>query len=187
MGTAFTMPIRESPDLQRRSGSSADEFGIELAAAVLDPAAEPLERARRSHADGRSLWQRKARSRDQLDRPLPAQTDNSDGPGSRFAQCGGGGRNIFSLLPAAGASRIVDWNTPSRPAPQPHLPRVKHALPSDLSDSPLRLVFVTLLLAAIGSTFWRPNRRVAIVRESQAQSPRSRPSSRPTITTPTPM
>ncbi len=45
MGTAFTLPIRESSshgrfDWPRLSG----EFGIEMAAAVLDPAAEPLER-----------------------------------------------------------------------------------------------------------------------------------------------
>jgi tRNA G18 (ribose-2'-O)-methylase SpoU len=48
MGTAFTLPIRESSDLRSDLVQLSGEFGIELAAAVLDPAAEPLENVRRS-------------------------------------------------------------------------------------------------------------------------------------------
>jgi tRNA G18 (ribose-2'-O)-methylase SpoU len=48
MGTAFTLPIRESSDLRSDLVQLSGEFGIELAAAVLDPAAEPLEHVRRS-------------------------------------------------------------------------------------------------------------------------------------------
>jgi tRNA G18 (ribose-2'-O)-methylase SpoU len=48
MGTAFTMPIRETPDLQSDLLRLRDEHHVELAAAILDPSAEPLENSRRS-------------------------------------------------------------------------------------------------------------------------------------------
>jgi tRNA G18 (ribose-2'-O)-methylase SpoU len=48
MGTAFTMPIRETRDLQSDLLKLRDEYQVELAAAILDPSAEPLEIARRS-------------------------------------------------------------------------------------------------------------------------------------------
>jgi tRNA G18 (ribose-2'-O)-methylase SpoU len=48
MGTAFTLPIAESPDLGSDLDRLRGEFGIELAAAILDPEAEPLESAPRS-------------------------------------------------------------------------------------------------------------------------------------------
>ena len=48
MGTAFSMPIVEARDLRSDLVRLRDEFGVELAAAVLDPGAEPLESARRS-------------------------------------------------------------------------------------------------------------------------------------------
>jgi len=47
MGTAFTMPIRETRDLQSDLQRLRDEHHVELAAAILDPSAEPLENARR--------------------------------------------------------------------------------------------------------------------------------------------
>jgi tRNA G18 (ribose-2'-O)-methylase SpoU len=43
MGTAFTLPIVESKDLDRDLTRLRDEFGFELCATVLDAAAEPLE------------------------------------------------------------------------------------------------------------------------------------------------
>ncbi len=48
MGTAFSMPIRESANLQSDLLCLRDEHHVELAAAILDPSAEPLENARRS-------------------------------------------------------------------------------------------------------------------------------------------
>jgi tRNA G18 (ribose-2'-O)-methylase SpoU len=48
MGTAFSMPILETRDLQSDLLRLRDEHHVELAAAVLDPSAEPLENARRS-------------------------------------------------------------------------------------------------------------------------------------------
>jgi tRNA G18 (ribose-2'-O)-methylase SpoU len=45
MGTAFTLPIVESADLQRDLLRLRDEFAFELCASVLDGAAEPLESA----------------------------------------------------------------------------------------------------------------------------------------------
>jgi tRNA G18 (ribose-2'-O)-methylase SpoU len=48
MGTAFTMPIRETHDLQSDLARLRDEDHVELAAAILDPNAEPLENAGRS-------------------------------------------------------------------------------------------------------------------------------------------
>jgi tRNA G18 (ribose-2'-O)-methylase SpoU len=48
MGTAFTMPIVESADLRADLLRLRRDFGIELAAAVLDSTAEPLETARRA-------------------------------------------------------------------------------------------------------------------------------------------
>ncbi len=47
MGTAFTMPIRETRDLQSDLARLRDEHHVELVAAILDPNAEPLEIARR--------------------------------------------------------------------------------------------------------------------------------------------
>jgi tRNA G18 (ribose-2'-O)-methylase SpoU len=48
MGTAFSVPIVEARDLQSELVRLRDEFGVELAAAVLDSRAEPLESAPRS-------------------------------------------------------------------------------------------------------------------------------------------
>ena len=48
MGTAFSVPIVEALDLRSDLVRLREEFGVELAAAVLDPGAEPLESARRS-------------------------------------------------------------------------------------------------------------------------------------------
>ncbi len=48
MGTAFSVPIVEARDLRSDLVRLRDEFGVELAAAVLDPRAEPLECAPRS-------------------------------------------------------------------------------------------------------------------------------------------
>lgn len=48
MGTAFAMPIRETRDLQSDLLRLRDEHHVELAAAVLDPSAEPLENPGRS-------------------------------------------------------------------------------------------------------------------------------------------
>lgn len=48
MGTAFTLPIVESADLRTDLVQLAENFDVELAAAVLDPGAEPLESARRA-------------------------------------------------------------------------------------------------------------------------------------------
>jgi tRNA G18 (ribose-2'-O)-methylase SpoU len=45
MGTAFTLPIVESADLQRDLLRLRDDFGFELCATVLDATAEPLESA----------------------------------------------------------------------------------------------------------------------------------------------
>jgi tRNA G18 (ribose-2'-O)-methylase SpoU len=47
-GTAFSVPIVQASDLRSDLIRLRDEFGVELAAAVLDPRAEPLESARRS-------------------------------------------------------------------------------------------------------------------------------------------
>ena len=46
MGTAFTVPIRETRDLQSDLLHLRDEHHVELATAVLDAGAEPLETAR---------------------------------------------------------------------------------------------------------------------------------------------
>jgi tRNA G18 (ribose-2'-O)-methylase SpoU len=48
MGTAFSLPIVETRDLRTDLRRLHDAFGVELAAAVLDPTAEPLENYRRS-------------------------------------------------------------------------------------------------------------------------------------------
>jgi len=48
MGTAFSVPIVETQDLQTDLRRLHDAFGVELAAAVLDPQAEPLECYHRS-------------------------------------------------------------------------------------------------------------------------------------------
>jgi tRNA G18 (ribose-2'-O)-methylase SpoU len=48
MGTAFSVPIVQASDLRSDLVRLRDEFGVELAAAVLDSGAEPLESAPRS-------------------------------------------------------------------------------------------------------------------------------------------
>jgi tRNA G18 (ribose-2'-O)-methylase SpoU len=48
MGTAFTVPIRETRDLQSDLLQLRDEHQVELATAVLDSAAQPLETATRA-------------------------------------------------------------------------------------------------------------------------------------------
>jgi tRNA G18 (ribose-2'-O)-methylase SpoU len=52
MGTVFSLPIVRSDDLQRDLQMLRDDFGFELIATVLDPAAEPLARAARSDRIG---------------------------------------------------------------------------------------------------------------------------------------
>jgi len=48
MGTVFSIPLVRTDSLLRDLGRLRKEWGFELAAAVLDPAAEPLEHAARS-------------------------------------------------------------------------------------------------------------------------------------------
>jgi tRNA G18 (ribose-2'-O)-methylase SpoU len=48
MGTIFTLPIYCSPDLQHDLSRLRKEWGVELAATVLDKDAEPLEKAKRA-------------------------------------------------------------------------------------------------------------------------------------------
>ena len=47
MGTIFTLPVVQSDDLLRDLRRLREEWGVKLAATVLDESAEPLERARR--------------------------------------------------------------------------------------------------------------------------------------------
>jgi len=47
MGTIFSLPVVQSDDLLRDLRRLREEWGVELAATVLDETAEPLERARR--------------------------------------------------------------------------------------------------------------------------------------------
>lgn len=47
MGTIFSLPLYRSPDLKRDLARLRDEFHVELAATLLDPAAEPLATATR--------------------------------------------------------------------------------------------------------------------------------------------
>ena len=119
MGTAFTLPIRESSDLHVRFGALQRRIRHRAGRRRAGSCGRAVGTREPIAADGRSLWQRKAWTRLRLGRPLPAKTDNSDGPGSRLAQRRSRSGNIFSLPPATGASRIVDWNTPTKPAPQP--------------------------------------------------------------------
>ena len=48
MGTIFRLPIVRSPDLMRDLGRLREQWGVQLAATVLDPDAEPLAGARRA-------------------------------------------------------------------------------------------------------------------------------------------
>ena len=48
MGTIFTLPLVQSDDLLRDLRRLKEEWGVELIATVLDPSAEPLERAKRA-------------------------------------------------------------------------------------------------------------------------------------------
>jgi len=48
MGTAFRLPIVESPDLSRDVRRLQEEWNLDLVATVLDPTATPLSRANRS-------------------------------------------------------------------------------------------------------------------------------------------
>ena len=47
MGTIFRLPLLHTDDLSRDLRRLREEWGVELAGAVLDPTAEPLERAKR--------------------------------------------------------------------------------------------------------------------------------------------
>lgn len=52
MGTIFRLPLLHTDDLSRDLRRLRDEWGVQLAGTVLDPSAEPLERARRPNRFG---------------------------------------------------------------------------------------------------------------------------------------
>ncbi|MEO6437360.1 MAG: RNA methyltransferase [Tepidisphaeraceae bacterium] len=52
MGAIFTLPLLHTDDLMRDLRRLREEWGVELAATVLDPSAEPLERAKRGNRFG---------------------------------------------------------------------------------------------------------------------------------------
>jgi tRNA G18 (ribose-2'-O)-methylase SpoU len=52
MGTIFTLPVVQSDDLLRDLRRLREEWGVELAATVLDQSTEPLERATRPNKFG---------------------------------------------------------------------------------------------------------------------------------------